>query len=979
MNRRGAFLVMFVFLLLQVMNGHCQEYPMLHFTVEDGLPSNNVYEVYRDSRGYQWFGTDKGIAVYNGLKFEKYTIYDGLPDNEIFFFKEDLSGRLWMSTYNGELCYYKDGVFHTALNTPFLKLPFKTSHIESIVVEADSSVTINFYDQSALLNIYNDRMHVYHLENLLPQELLRTTVYKRKYGANTYELITRSGAVVIDTLGKIDQVLTRQKFDTTLRYSLTGNKDYLFNKDSVFEINGRLRNRLAERFSKIFIHTFYWDDLHNIFITTNDGLYINDTTEMFKGMNVTSVSQGNRGNYWITTLNYGVYCLKKNFQNSRVYRNVYKGEVKFSYTDGKRLFFTTTDDDLYSFQNGHVKVVFDYKAHKKSAFKYSNEASYLIDDQYRYYYFYNNENVILDDALSTRPVVRSNNDRKLSDGIKGIFQVDNKVYVKQRTRIIEFYLSAFSSGNNTRCRTVSDSTQVERILGMAKASDQSIWYSTVNKVYKIENGYGKVQPQFGNVSFKYFGCYGKYLVGYTPGYQLVICSNYSGKDIVIDSIKDKECIWDKIYALDSTHLIISTNNLYRVLSLESSLVGNKFPVMPVENLFAPLRAEAISAMGGYCYFFKNGSITAIEIPSLFSRYPAPDLSFSFLKTTKHTYSIKGDIELPFSESKNMTITFSTLTYSGKDVSYQYSFSRNGNEVWTDIKGEEISLVNSGYGSYEIKVRAKTLSSEYSKPIIFTLNISKPYWATWWFIGFCVLVGIAIVAAIIRYRIVWAIRKKEKAHETEIKFMKSEYKALNALMNPHFIFNTINNVQGLVNRNDKLAANEYLRVFADLIRLNMHNVSKGMIPLQKEMSLVEHYLLLEKLRFKDLLNYSIEIDENVDLSEIMIPPLLVQPLVENSIKHGILPLESGNGFIYIHVYENGGCLHIEVKDNGVGMDRSKGAAKPGHVSFGLENIKKRIEQLSIMQGKEIRFGMSEKKNEKGELEWTIAKISIPQSE
>ena len=197
------------------------------------------------------------------------------------------------------------------------------------------------------------------------------------------------------------------------------------------------------------------------------------------------------------------------------------------------------------------------------------------------------------------------------------------------------------------------------------------------------------------------------------------------------------------------------------------------------------------------------------------------------------------------------------------------------------------------------------------------------------------------------------------------------------MNPHFIFNTLNNVQGLVNRNDKLAANEYLRVFADLIRQNMHNISKELIPLRKEIELVNNYLLLEKLRFKEFLNYTINIDEGIDLSEIMVPPLLVQPLVENSIKHGILPLESAEGFVYINIYERNSILYIEVRDNGIGMARSQN--KPGgalHESFGMENIKKRIEQLSIIQNKEITFHISELRDDSEKLQWTIVTISMP---
>jgi len=204
----------------------------------------------------------------------------------------------------------------------------------------------------------------------------------------------------------------------------------------------------------------------------------------------------------------------------------------------------------------------------------------------------------------------------------------------------------------------------------------------------------------------------------------------------------------------------------------------------------------------------------------------------------------------------------------------------------------------------------------------------------------------------------------------------EMTALRAQMNPHFIFNTLNNVQGLVNRNDKMAANEYIRVFSDLIRQNMHNISKDLIPLQKEIQLVTNYLLLEKLRFKEHLNYSINVEPGLDLSEIMVPPLLVQPLVENSIKHGILPLESQKGFISINIYERHNELIVEVKDNGVGMSIAAGNKDSLHESFGLENMRKRIAQLGIIQGKNIRLLIQEITNSSGTPEGTSVQIIIP---
>ncbi len=156
---------------------------------------------------------------------------------------------------------------------------------------------------------------------------------------------------------------------------------------------------------------------------------------------------------------------------------------------------------------------------------------------------------------------------------------------------------------------------------------------------------------------------------------------------------------------------------------------------------------------------------------------------------------------------------------------------------------------------------------------------------------------------------------------------------------------------------------------------MHNVSKEQIPLQNEIELVANYLMLEKLRFKDKLNYSINIDEKTDIADVLIPPLLVQPLVENSIKHGLLPRKANDNFICVDIYELNGMLVIAVKDNGIGIGASKANSEKSHESFGLENIRKRIEQLSIIQNRKFSLTFTEEKDEAG-IAWTIATILVP---
>ncbi len=286
------------------------------------------------------------------------------------------------------------------------------------------------------------------------------------------------------------------------------------------------------------------------------------------------------------------------------------------------------------------------------------------------------------------------------------------------------------------------------------------------------------------------------------------------------------------------------------------------------------------------------------------------------------------------------------------------------------------MIHPAFGDYTVKVRAKTISSDYTQPVTFELNILKPYWAQWWFIALAVVTLMIVIGVVTRQRIKAAFNKREKEHETQVRFMRYEYKALNALMNPHFIFNTLNNVQSLYNGSDKRLANKYMRIFANLIRQNMHNVSKELIPLQKEIDLVRNYLALEKLRFEDRLRYSVNVDEQIDLSEIMIPPLLIQPLVENSIKHGILPLNSDDGEISMDIYERDNMMYIEVKDNGIGMVQKADEEHSLHQSYGLDNIRKRVEQLSIIQGKQFTFNINDIRDNSGTVTGTIATITFP---
>lgn len=972
MNRIIRYIILWIFVLSLHNVSYCQDYPMVHYTMADGLPSNIVYDIYRDSKGYIWVSTDKGISRYNGIRFETFTTFDGLPDNEIFFFQEDYYGRLWLATFNGNLCFYQNGVFHTAQNTSYLKMDFKTSFIKNIFLEKDSSVSFIFSEQMKFINISKNSTHTHHIDS---SNGISSIVYIKKLHDTLYALTFGNKTYYLNNQNKIIKSVT---VDDTLatNYLWIQNNDFYFNDRIIKNDRDSIILRLKPGFTTTYdLHRFFLAD-SNIYLCTNNGIFVNDTDRILPGVNISSINKDIKGNYWFGSLGNGIYS--KYSKGTQLYRSHYNEKVKYCCIIKNQLFYITYDNMVYTFKDGKSTLLFNYFSFKHQRYQKGVEPAYYIDSNFKYYCFYYNEYITIDNILAKKLNIKRYKSSNSFNDIKAIYLDGPNLYQQNRINIFKLNLDNLKPEDdyNNKTTSITDIRIKLRIYSSGRDLHNNIWYSTINNIFKIVHDTPVIQKQFKDIAFKSFILYKNYMIGYTHENQMIVCKDFD-TNIKIDSIPFQNCIWNKFYPIDSNHLLISTNNLYRLVTLNNNKYENKATVTAIENSYIPLLAESIISDTTNCYFFKDGDITSISINSILQRPAPPEITFTSLKTNNKTFAIGTGLEIPYADAKNMRILFSAISFGSKFVLYQYSFTKNDRENWTDLNGEEISLVNLGYGTYHIKLRAKTISSIFCQPIEFTLLVLRPWWAMWWFILLCMLFSVTVIGLLVRHRIRKAIQKREKEHNDEIKFMKSEYKTMNALMNPHFIFNTLNNVQGLVNRNDKLAANEYLRVFADLIRQNMHNITKELIPLQKEIDLVNNYLTLEKLRFKEHLNYCINIDDEVDITAISIPPLLIQPLVENSIKHGILPMESVDGKIEINIYEKDSNLYIEVKDNGIGFTASNKNKIAGHESYGLENIRKRIEQLNIIQDMSISFTITEIPGDNENNRWTVVSIVIPE--
>ena len=186
--------------------------------------------------------------------------------------------------------------------------------------------------------------------------------------------------------------------------------------------------------------------------------------------------------------------------------------------------------------------------------------------------------------------------------------------------------------------------------------------------------------------------------------------------------------------------------------------------------------------------------------------------------------------------------------------------------------------NLPHGVYAFKVIAENAEGQWTPtPAIFNFEIKPAFWQTQWFVSLCVFLFILIVLLIYKWRLS-VIKRKQHTQQLEYKsqLLSLEQKALNASMNRHFIFNALNSIQYYINSKDKLSANKYLTSFAKLIRKNLDSSQKNMIPLSEELERLQLYLQLEHMRFKNKFEYELLIDEAVDVDNIQVPTMLLQP-------------------------------------------------------------------------------------------------------
>jgi ligand-binding sensor domain-containing protein len=328
----------------------------------------------------------------------------------------------------------------------------------------------------------------------------------------------------------------------------------------------------------------------------------------------------------------------------------------------------------------------------------------------------------------------------------------------------------------------------------------------------------------------------------------------------------------------------------------------------------------------------------------------------FDKMEKGANELK-EIVLDFDQN-NFSFEFSSLSYSNP-AKNQYAYKLEGVDKDWVYSGSRryVAYTNIDPGTYTFKVKGTNNDGVWNeKGISISIIINPPWWKTWLFrivAAFCL---VASFYGLIRWRLKQKFRLQLERSEKEKqlanlrhKTAELEMQALRAQMNPHFIFNSLNSINRFILQNNKTQASEYLTKFSRLVRLILQNSQAALIPLESELESLQLYLELEAVRFDHHFEFKIKVEDELDISAIKLPPLIIQPYVENAIWHGLMHKEE-KGHLNIELYREGNELCCKITDDGVGRKKAselKSKLASTHKSMGMQITADRI---AILQQK-----------------------------
>lgn len=980
-------LPIFGFLFLLPLKYNAQQYNFKNYSVENGLPYVQIFAMYQDSKGYLWSGGYGGATKFNGKTFQNYspknglanhyvnaiiedqfhfitigtidglsvidkvkgqinnyTIKDGLPSNNVTSFCLDPRIGLWTGTNKG-LCIW-DG--KKVLQVPF----FNDRNITCLLYSEKHGVLVGTNK-----GLYVQDKNSKHF-NIIIDSANITSVAKCNDGFKIYAG-TDNGLFLVDLENKTTDVfhVNNGLIDENITSVLCQKNGtvWIGSKTGLISFNGKDFSYYTIGFdnNSNHIRSLLFDYEDNLWIGTHSGLYkyrgkgfaVYDRQNGLGSAFIYQITRDVNQNLWIGTENNGVFKFSNGF-----FKNY---STKQGLLDNRVAAILPLEDGSVWF--GSDKGISVLKNDKIENLKFGSSFKQEVPINC---FYKDSKNTIWVGGQNGLCSMTKNGKTyniiyyKLPVKIheKGGFAVwsiieDDKGFIWAGT-----YLAGLFKLENGQFKqqTISSPEPVATALDLCKDKHGNLYAATLNGVLMFnpeKHSYKLISEKEGLSSELV------YAIGITKD------NNYlwAGTNQGVNRIDIKKLQYDVIDILKYgkadgfTGVESNTHGIYE--DADSSIwfgtVNGLIKYTPKE-------------------FIKNDNLSRTIITTIKLAYD-------------DTLLANGSV-LPYSFN-NISFYYDGICLTNPDkVLYSYKLE-NYDKDWspsTEINNTKYD--NLPPGKYTFKVKSCNNEGIWNiEPAIFKFIIKSPFYKTWWFIVICVLSVTAIVIVIFRLRVRQIKQKQQTEFEHLVEVSKAELTALRAQMNPHFVFNALNSIQHYILNSKGEEAVKYLSKFAKLIRIILNNSEKPITTINEDIEAIKLYLELEKMRFENKFDYSIEVDSSIDGDYDEIPPMLIQPYLENAILHGINPKE-GIGHISINIKVVNQFIKISIKDDGIGREKSKAvqSLQPAarHKSLGMKITKDRVRILNTIHQSNLNVNIIDLYNDKKEPIGTQVDIFIP---
>ena len=986
--------ITFILFILIAVNGTCQQLSYKLFTVKDGLPGSIVYHSLQDKNGFMWFATNQGVSRFDGRTFRNYTREDGLPDNEILKLYLDKYNNIWFLSFIGEpAVLYKDSIirFDNCRGVRSIEEDLIKDSIIFLMVDASGG-------QSGYYESADQPGHWKFSEcNLHPIEQWSDHFTTLRASSPKLNFYFSSGpspnrGVLLMKGGSSQQQFSFQAKSTGLclpyswKYSLCLTPDQqgivFLTHDSLYYADlHQLRTVLS-------LHTLHLnstidDDIVTLFCESDSVLWLCTRSKglllirnflsphrtiqrLFGKSFCTSITRDREDGYWITTYSDGVYYLPNlSFYAVSSYPNLATHSVQcIRALDPQRIAAGFADGSIMVIRRADIRC----RIYPQWSGGHNNDR-------------------ILDIWPFTRHSMLAATDL-------GIYQLSERGVSRKLTPVTLATKEIFVRPDHTIVFAGSDGI---RELNTNRGTQKNILFTRATCVSGAGHDYywGSQRGLYAcrNDSTRYLG-------EQYPALSSVI----NHVDIAPDS-----SVWV------STHQGIVLLKDGRVLQIrkEQGLPSNLCKQISFDGSTAWIATDKGISRLDYRWnntefsfsmstIMEEDGLTANDVNRTVScgdniwAATARGISFFSKNYISHpighpliniTRIVAGDEIMPVADTvaidyprNKLLVELAGISYrSGKQIHYEYRLKELDSN-WSSIANNTIEFPALPYGRFVFEARAVDRWGEKSMlPKRILIIHSPPFWKTGWFsLSSYFLIAVLTILCFYAFER-WRQQKRRQEYRLKRKMHDLEMMALRAQMNPHFIFNCLTSIQYHILRADIKNANIYLHKFSTLIRQILQHSTASTISLREEIKLLGLYLELEKLRLGERMDYGITLTGNLEQEEFVIPSMIIQPYVENAIKHGVAPLEDRKGMILISIRRSGDYIECSIDDNGPGIKaslRDDPDREPGHNPMGTAITTSRIDTINAIQRTKIQVRVTDKQESGHSGTGTIIYLSFP---